>query len=959
MYWPENLNESIQYEDVVVEMTNFSQLNKYIIRNFRISMTLYSSNVVGESSSEQPADDFTLEFQNHAHICQFDCQTFGRGYPHSTFVPRWPMCGRCHCDLLCVFYRDCCPDVILNGHVSDYNITNDDVTECVGLIPFPYLNRTLELSEYAAMVSRCPRDRQSSPDTDRCHRPDISLMDQTFPVYSDITGHTYRNIYCARCHGLDLGHVSNWTVDLWCDTTPELLIQRTRTREDIFKLLFSYDGVNATGCHVAYTPDGRGSQRTCTTRDQQVTSACNVSGQVEYFPKDMEDACASYTSVFGSAYRNMFCYLCNKSPTHLEMFRQLVQYGYTGHVARVSYQALVDFRGLGEEQQEAPPTRELTDCPAGAFYDSTTCSCREPKCGEARYRADNATCRGFLVSQLLGYNVCLRVSFKSDQTNISQMAVRSIQNHLVNGNRADFVLIKFSVYIDEWCEGGKTASVLLRANVAMRESVELSAADEAVEKLKTDVVEIVTFIMNGDLDGEVEVVAAPHSDCQGWGAQSFPCPAERDVSLRVRESYGMLMLSLSRLVKNIYYMNYYETNKCLFVEFSKENFTDIDKANVYILSSNVTIPRSKVEIIDSESVRICVSDYLHLLRPPTEVCLGIESGSDYFDTWTTSGLVSIVCTCVSLSCLLLTFVTYVTVPTLRSGGGKSIVMLTGAYILAQASYEFTIEQFENPLLCSCFGVFIHASWLFAIFATNACTLERFYKLRFPLSSRSFFLSQKPFFLATFYSIGMPVTIVALTIIVNQLTRYDLGYGSPRVCFINNSVSVVVAFAAPLGLVVLVNVCLMVVTVWHLRRRSNFGDGSSFHNKLGLFACVRLSFVTGVTWALAFLYDVIDQEVVGYVITGLIGLQGLMFSFSMLVNSRVKDSYRQLFPSQRKNKTTSGAKAPYVVTSRQPQSSSQDATKSSEIADSNDVTVSTSEGKENTAISPVPSAGQEA
>ncbi|XP_005097496.2 tyrosine-protein phosphatase 10D [Aplysia californica] len=38
MYWPENLNESIQYEDVVVEMTNFSQLNKYIIRNFRISM---------------------------------------------------------------------------------------------------------------------------------------------------------------------------------------------------------------------------------------------------------------------------------------------------------------------------------------------------------------------------------------------------------------------------------------------------------------------------------------------------------------------------------------------------------------------------------------------------------------------------------------------------------------------------------------------------------------------------------------------------------------------------------------------------------------------------------------------------------------------------------------------------------------------------------------------------------
>ncbi|CAG5121324.1 unnamed protein product [Candidula unifasciata] len=36
LYWPENLNEPINYGSVVVEMTNFSQLNTYIIRNFKL-----------------------------------------------------------------------------------------------------------------------------------------------------------------------------------------------------------------------------------------------------------------------------------------------------------------------------------------------------------------------------------------------------------------------------------------------------------------------------------------------------------------------------------------------------------------------------------------------------------------------------------------------------------------------------------------------------------------------------------------------------------------------------------------------------------------------------------------------------------------------------------------------------------------------------------------------------------
>jgi protein-tyrosine phosphatase len=37
LYWPENLNEPINYDHVVVEMTNFSQVSEYIVRTFKVT----------------------------------------------------------------------------------------------------------------------------------------------------------------------------------------------------------------------------------------------------------------------------------------------------------------------------------------------------------------------------------------------------------------------------------------------------------------------------------------------------------------------------------------------------------------------------------------------------------------------------------------------------------------------------------------------------------------------------------------------------------------------------------------------------------------------------------------------------------------------------------------------------------------------------------------------------------
>ncbi|GFO06400.1 adhesion g protein-coupled receptor e1 [Plakobranchus ocellatus] len=837
-------------------------------------------------------------------ICSENCGS----YPHNFRVTRWETCQSCHCDTMCKIYRDCCPDVLLK-----YNVTYDDspiVTDCVTSRPVVLDPKYLSYKDYYAMVTKCPRQDQNSltsskEENEKCENPDLFDRQQSFPVTSAITGFTYRNIYCSRCHNDSL-KLEYWSSSVHCHGSAGPLISTTTTREDLYRKLVTKSSVMKTRCELQYTsPSSADGQmrtpqdkyrRLCTTTSPPIIDVCNATGQSTFRIEELEEACALYDSVFDGRYRNMFCFLCNQEyPYSLERLRQKVHGGLTNNAARVSFAALFDFDGrdalMGEVVEQLV---DLDQCAASQFFDIVSCECRQAECSEGKYLDANGTCHSLIKSDLLGYTACYKLDIFSEDP-ISEDSVHRMLTE--SSIFIDDDVKEHRGYVLKFCPGDFNVSFYFKDQVSKHGILE--DFEEIINSTFEQSISIAKRIFKTTISPNVTIIYP----CLTEEDIVKQCPANLNYSIDSTKSQGLIPFGAR---KDIYYINFTQISTCTFASLFKINFTSVDNGLMlrFAPTGNKLLASQASLVVSSDNtdrVRLCLIDYKELAK--TASC---QTKTKDFDTWTISGIVSIVCTCVSLFCLALTFFTYLILKPLRTGGGLNIMTLTVLLFIAQALYEFAIEQFENKNICRAIGIAIHYSWLAAVFSMNACTVERFFKLCYPLHSRSFFLSKKrPFMLATSYSLFCPLVIVVINIAANLKSTGDLGYGSRSLCYITSRVSRIASFAAPMGIIVIANVVLLIIAVSKLRQRSG-SDGDSSenstnvnpnnayskkNNKVGLLACVKLSVVTGITWLLAFFYEVIPSEALSYIITALIGLQGLLFFLSMIVNKRVMKMFQ--------------------------------------------------------------------
>lgn len=364
-------------------------------------------------------------------------------------------------------------------------------------------------------------------------------------------------------------------------------------------------------------------------------------------------------------------------------------------------------------------------------------------------------------------------------------------------------------------------------------------------------------------------------------------------------------------VEDLTALSYKRVDHCPFVEISENSFTETYVALIHVRTFlpikkvNVEYTRNYDNNATIVKVKVCLADYLVWSRTDgVEMCANVskqnnshrDDDDDSFDTWTTVGLISIISSCISLMFLLLTLFTYFLFDEIRTRGCINIMLLTILLFISQALYEFAIEQYEDEKLCTIFGILIHYFWLATVFSMNSCTIERFVKLCFPLQSRSIFLSNKPIVISCLHTFLSPLVIVGINIVVNLAVRDDIGYGAPRICYINSRYSRIFSFVLPMCAIVLLNVGFLIFTIVKLRRRSALSGSNMTKSgsRIGLVACVRLSVATGVTWLISLLYEAIPEEALGYVFTAFLGLEGVIFFFSLLGNKKILHLYKTRF-----------------------------------------------------------------
>ncbi|XP_076439750.1 uncharacterized protein LOC143279559 [Babylonia areolata] len=287
---------------------------------------------------------------------------------------------------------------------------------------------------------------------------------------------------------------------------------------------------------------------------------------------------------------------------------------------------------------------------------------------------------------------------------------------------------------------------------------------------------------------------------------------------------------------------------------------------------------------------------------------------------------SLVCVCLSMVCLLATIVTYSTFRTLRSIPGQNTLALCCNLFVAQGLLQFGVGGWGEPrgVGCMALGMLIHYFWLASVLWMNVSSfhMHRVFTATRPAVARTsgarVRCCTRRVVSYAVYAQGVPLVVIGATVSTAIFLSQGLqiGYGG-EVCYLSSPLLVGAAFAAPLGVVLLLNLGFFLGAVkaitksdsspaleagplqnGHGRRRPDSPDlqhAAPFPSpwRRNLNVCIRLSSLTGLFWALGLIAELLDQRVLRMVSVMVNGSQGVLIAASYLLTRRVRRLYSRL------------------------------------------------------------------
>ena len=145
---------------------------------------------------------------------------------------------QCFCDSSCEFFRDCCADFdqyCSSSGISVRGATNLDdggLWECVS----SYNSFTKVAGVW--MISSCPRNWTQIDIKESCSKdlpPSYDNFKDNLPVI-DRTGKTYKNRYCAQCHGFNATELKFYNFQIGCD----IPVPKEYKRKEILSFLSTF-----------------------------------------------------------------------------------------------------------------------------------------------------------------------------------------------------------------------------------------------------------------------------------------------------------------------------------------------------------------------------------------------------------------------------------------------------------------------------------------------------------------------------------------------------------------------------------------------------------------------------------------------------------------------------------------------------------------------------------------------
>ena len=178
-----------------------------------------------------------------------------------------------------------------------------------------------------------------------------------------------------------------------------------------------------------------------------------------------------------------------------------------------------------------------------------------------------------------------------------------------------------------------------------------------------------------------------------------------------------------------------EFSKLLYCLFIKLSFDELDisvQNDFLIVTKNAvvikTLHKWKYRLSEG-GVFICLEDYMPVYHAVPEAATVSDTNSTLEHTGP-KRILSFICICLSLICLLITIVIYIKFSELRSQPGINNLILCICLLGAQADYQFGAGQPKlSHVACSIIGAICHLLWLAVMFSLNSCSFQMFFYIQ--------------------------------------------------------------------------------------------------------------------------------------------------------------------------------------------------------------------------------------
>uniref|UniRef100_A0A2C9LWY4 G-protein coupled receptors family 2 profile 2 domain-containing protein n=1 Tax=Biomphalaria glabrata TaxID=6526 RepID=A0A2C9LWY4_BIOGL len=349
------------------------------------------------------------------------------------------------------------------------------------------------------------------------------------------------------------------------------------------------------------------------------------------------------------------------------------------------------------------------------------------------------------------------------------------------------------------------------------------------------------------------------------------------------------------------------TLTCSFLTFQQTNFTvQWNKFNeVENILVTLDVGGTKLNISnmsDFNSMEVTRNNELHVCAKILDKYVKKSRESRNVNRPMNEALNILTYACMGASelCLLLTLVTYLAFPELRTVPGINNMFLSLSLLLAQLALILASNSYGPSTLCTCIGIVTHFLWLWHFTWSFLCSLHMFRV--FTAKIPSHVTKDDNFWLRllklTSVSLLGPVLIVTAVVVYSYVTSKTIGYGQ-YLCYLDSSSSIGVSVVAPVCLVSFCNLIFLAITIASIHQVNALLTFVSvkidqYHN---LVLYVKLSSVTGAFWIVTIVAEVGDIDVLRILAILFNGLQGVSIFISYICNPRVYHLYFKRSPQQ--------------------------------------------------------------